>query len=203
MDHFCNHCLAAIQLQLCLISHLNVSSLCKSAMPRFSCRYLVLWKQTCYLQQLYLQHSYLDPFTFIANEMEEGTLYHSSAPVVKSVPVMCQVPKLSLLCELPQSLLSRDYNKMHVGQAACAHHLQWSQQYYGEIYTGCGSDRDNGSVFYLKKCHLSHCYIHNYEEKHLIPLALTGIRQLAIERSNLNSLQLPSPLICQGCGHVV
>ena len=31
-------------------------------------------------------------------------------------------------------------------------------------------------LFFLKKCHLSHCYIHNYEEKHLIPLAPAGIR---------------------------
>ena len=34
----------------------------------------------------------------------ESTL-PSSAPVVKAVAVICQVPGVSLLCELPQSML--------------------------------------------------------------------------------------------------
>ena len=42
--HALNHCLKTIQLQLCLISHLYVSSLCRTAMPRFACSHLVLWK---------------------------------------------------------------------------------------------------------------------------------------------------------------
>ena len=29
--------------------------------------------------------------------------------------------------------------------------------------------------FFMKKCHLSHCYIHSYKEKHHVPLALAGI----------------------------
>ena len=39
-----NHCLESIQIQLCLISHVNVSTIFKSAIPRFACGYLVLWK---------------------------------------------------------------------------------------------------------------------------------------------------------------
>ena len=35
--HLLNHCLATILLQLCLISHVNVSTVFKSAMSRFSC----------------------------------------------------------------------------------------------------------------------------------------------------------------------
>ena len=41
----------------------------------------------------------------VPNEMEAGPLYPSSAPVVKAVPIMCLIPEVSLLCELPQSLL--------------------------------------------------------------------------------------------------
>ena len=35
--HPLNHCLATFQPKFCLISHLNVSLLCKSAIPRFTC----------------------------------------------------------------------------------------------------------------------------------------------------------------------
>ena len=91
-------------------------------------------------------------------ELEEGPLYTNSAPVVKAVPMMCLVPEVSSLCELSQSHTETTtkcmWTKLDVSNICRGRN-------YDEIYTGCSSDRDSGSVFYRKNS-ISHTIIYNY-----------------------------------------
>ena len=95
----------------------------------------------------------------------EGPLYSNSAPVVKSVPVVCLVPKLSLLCELHSHSCTTTtcmWAKLHV-PTICSGHKNIMVK-----FTQAVAVTEIMVLFFLKKCHLSHCYIHNYKEKHLI-----------------------------------
>ena len=56
---------------------------------------------------------------------------------------------------------------MHVGQAACANVCSGHKNVMVN-FTQAVAVTEIMVLFFLKKCHLSHCYIHNYKEKHLI-----------------------------------
>ena len=84
--------------------------------------------------------------------------------------MMCLVPEVFSLCELPQSHAETTTKcsraKLHVSNICSGHNVVKLTQAVAVAEI----------VVLFQKCHLSHCHIHNYEERHLIPLALAGIR---------------------------
>ena len=59
------------------------------------------------------------------------------------------------------------WTKLHVPNICSGHNMvKFTQAVSSDIVVLC----------FLKKSHLSHCYIDKYEDKHVVPLALAGIR---------------------------
>ena len=83
--HPLNHCLAAIQFPLCLISHLNVPSLLSQPCPGLHLRTFFCGNRLVICSSY--SYSYWPLLHLVVAEMEAGPLYPSSAPVVKAVPM--------------------------------------------------------------------------------------------------------------------